>query len=317
MTERQKQLYDLIKQYPFITLKELSILMNLSEKQTYQRILKLDDLGYRLLRKYYETGDIAYALAGKYSKFNQLHIYTDPNNKFYRAIFLGDTHLMHETENKKVLKSAFAYARQYNIHNIFHLGDMFVQTDLKSSFDEIVNYTIKNYPYDKNITTFFVPGNHEYDCLKNSSLNIKSFLKRKRYDIVSLNYQNTRVFLKNDFITIRHPINGLQEKKNNGICFTGHHHNNNIMENDDTLMINVPACSNANLKSLPGILDVNFEFNEDGLINGISSSTLVYHEKLIKVSNFSKSFTPYREKSKDRENLEVPKIYTKKGFIEI
>ena len=311
MTERQTELFNLINKYPDITLKELAILMHLSEKQTYQRILQLDKMGYKIRPKYYETGDIGYMFLRHYGVPNKLNIYTDPNNRSFRALFTGDTHYGHETENLIVTEAMFDYAIKNDIHTICHTGDIFVQKYLKDNTEDYLNYVCKKYPYDKSITTFIVHGNHEYDGYYHNALDSKQFIKNKRYDIVSLGYQTAKIVIKNDVITLHHPISLLTKSNINGICFRGHSHASFIHETEENLIINVPACSNANRQSLPGILDVTLHFADNGLINQINSTTLMYTSSLIKVHEFKKEINIKVKSDNYAKNEEIPKHYVK------
>lgn len=306
------ELFNLINQYPEITLKELARQLHLSEKQTYQRIKKLDNQGYSIRTKYYETGDISYRLFRHCSPDQKLNIYTNPKHRTFRALFLGDTHYTHPTENKAAVENAFDYAIQNNIHIIFHMGDFYVHTDWNKSVEESINYACMKYPYNPSITTFLLPGNHEYDGMYHGALNIQNVLKNKRYDVVPLRYQNDKIVIKNDVITLRHPVAQLIEAQPKGICFSGHYHKSQVIEEKEKLTIYVPACSNANKQALPGILDVTFHFTDNGLIHKIASTTLIHTTHFIKVHQYEKEIMLGNKNVSNRKNEDTPKIYIKK-----
>ena len=170
---------------------------------------------------------------------------------------------------------------------------------------------LKSYPFDPGIINFSILGNHDRDFF-NGGLDLKQLLNKKRFDIKTLGYESAFIKVKNDEISLIHPLNGERGKKlrNGKIIFRGHSHVPRFRTSDKTenLIFYVPTCSNMFYYEYeyPGIYDVIFKFGKIGIITEIHINSYIYIDRLVKVGCHSHDFlTPeqydtikYEEKPK-------------------
>ncbi len=229
MTDKQRELLSLIKYQA--TIESLSDELNLSTKQLYQRILKLQNSGYEIHRKDFATGDVQFDLSSSPTEEDAAKaIYTSPSSSELRALVISDTHLGNTLQSLDAINEAYNYCIQNNIHVIFNCGDLFNGLcnskhgkSVNDNYEEQLAYAIKDYPFDSKIINYVVLGNHDADYQK-GYIDIKKALMSKRYDIFPVGYNEATIKVKNDGIKLVHPNGYEPPKYNKKIIFRGHSH---------------------------------------------------------------------------------------------
>ena len=302
MTSKQKELFELLKQE--VTLLDLANHFNLTPKQAYNRVQTLKNQGYNIYRKDFSTGDIQFSIINPLvGDTNENILYTLPNTNFLRVIVLSDAHIGNSLQRLDVLDEVYNYCIKNNIHTIFNCGDLLNGLlgkswgiVIKKDYEKQINMFLKSYPFDPSIINFSILGNHDRDFF-NGGLDLRQLLNKKRFDIKTLDYENAFIKVKNDEIRLIHPIENKFNffANNSKIIFRGHSHASDIKTNENPggFCAFVPTCSDILLKdgySFPGIYDVKFIFNKNGLITEIHIGLFIYVDKFVKVGEVSHIF---------------------------
>lgn len=322
MSNIQKELLELLKQQA--TIDDLSNWFSLSQKQIYQRILKLKNKGHNILRKDFVSGEVQFELTNKIiDDANEKILYTLPGTDSLRVIVSSDTHLGNVKQNIEALNGEYDYAAKNDIHVILGCGDMLDgffspnhKTSIYNSYDEQFKKALKTYPFDPYIINYNVLGNHDKDYLNNNYVDIRKAILNKRYDIFPISYKNAIIKIKNDEIKLFHPNDACGYKLDNNIVFRGHSHIGKFVDSENSnqkgTYVYVPTLSNMQ-NGIPSMYDVEFLFNKVGIIKEINISTLVFvNGKFIKVSEYlHKIFPRLLKEGSIIENEETPKVLKK------
>lgn len=270
MSDLNIKILELIRENKSIN--EIQEILKIGPKKLMIQLRTIASEGYFINKQINSDGNIILKLKTDFvrQKFN---INLDDKEEL-RVIFISDLHLGRKKDRLDYLDAVYNYAIKNNIGIIINLGDVVEnvyhlpesQLAMKT-IEEQIDYVIKNYPFDKNISNIILYGNHDLYSLTNYGLNIGKVIENNRYDLLALAYNQGSIFMKNDTIFLSHGGN-IDYSKNQKIIFNGHSHKmmNNIL--CDKIVIDVPALSDAvpsnyDYNPLKGFLDVNFEFNKD------------------------------------------------------
>lgn len=212
MSESTLKLIELIKQKK--TANEIAQELNISNKQLFNRLLQLKNLGFDFKRKYYYSGDIVYSFYNDISisqPSNSVDIITSPEDQEIEAVVISDLHLGSVDERVDLLNKVYDYCVKNNIHTILNAGDiidgmMGPNQKLHNNIFEQIEYAIKKYPFDKNILNYAVLGNHDFNALYRSGKDLALVLQNYRHDIIPVGYGTAEINIKNDKIVLRHPL---------------------------------------------------------------------------------------------------------------
>lgn len=264
MSDIMKEIIRLINEDK--TLNEISQTTNLSPKEIANYLLMIKNRGYEFNRMYYSDGNIRYKQNHNYNNISNNGIILT-NSTSLHALAISDTHIGSNKERLDLLNEAYNYAVKNNINIIFHCGDILDNSkEEKINREDRVEYLLKNYPYDKNIITFAVLGNHDLGPLTEMGQDIKKLINNYRHDIKVLNYLSGVLNISEDQITLYHPFNGnsfvskYHEKAS--LFLQGHSHLYQVKVNENNkLCINVPSLSDILVyeESYPSMLDLEIE----------------------------------------------------------
>jgi len=272
MNEINLKIIELIKENKGI--KEISSILNMSEKQLFVRIKQIINYGYKLNSMYYYNGDISYNLSKTYKNDNKNNIRIELCEKEFRCIAISDMHIGNKDSDIDLLKKVYEYAANNNINIIFNCGDLIegVHTTDKRSIDDIykqIDYLIKKYPYDKNINNFMILGNHDFHSLHYDGLDLCKKINNSRYDLIPIGFGQGVVNLKEDKLALNHELSLINMPKLDEsvkVVLVGHGH---MMKTKlyDRLLLCLPSLSyvspDKTKEIIPGFMDLSISFDRD------------------------------------------------------
>ncbi len=312
MTEINNKIYDLL--ITGYTINEIADMLNLSPKQIHQRIIKMKNQGYLLTQEIYSDGEIKYIqnLYLPEIKTNTTNLKLTTNS--FKAMLISDLHFGNEKQNITYLNKIYDLCVKENINIIINAGDIIDGPSSKgkqiiTDINKQIKYTIKNYPYDRNILNLICFGNHDYDALQKTGRDIKLTLENARPDFIGLGYAFGIINLGNDQIIVSHKTTGLPfHPVTNKIILSGHHHKLAFTEKADSFLVNIPTLSNLCFNEkhkLPGAIIMDLSLNKEGFIKNGYFESLLINKKIYTIGENSFEFAfPYEETKE--ENIKIP-----------
>lgn len=282
------------------SINEISETLNLTNKELYYYLTILKNKGFEFKRKYYYTGDIVYLpcnTVNEQDKQNSVNIYTSEEDKEFKALLISDLHLCNNLERINYLDIIFNYCRKENI-NIIICGGDFIDGLLTGSGKKKINsgieqieYAIKKYPFDKNILTFTILGNHDISILEKTGQDLSKALNNYRHDIIPIGYGKGVINVKSDSIILRHKLTSSYKVPNPEIIppalvIQGHSHGTKIkMTHTDLCMITIPTCSDIMTQEfVPGAIKMTLYFNKGIFETGLFEELIFDNNKLKRVN---------------------------------
>lgn len=259
MLEIEDKLIKLLKEGS--TFSKLKTKTGLCSSELVKKMNTLKNKGYIIDREFNDQV-VKFIISDKLIDVLQDNIRINMDNKF-TFLVLADTHIGNVNENMSLVKKIYKYAEEHNIRYVFHLGDMVEGTSLKESKDlrikrntveDQIDYVTRNYPKSDFINTLYILGNHDNRWL-NEGIDIATIIDKRRYDMHFLGYKNSRVVVGNYQILLHHPfaierdhkydkeVKDLYPNSRFDLILRGHTHHNSIYMNEDNgIIVNVPAC---------------------------------------------------------------------------
>lgn len=288
MSEQTIKLIQLIKDGK--SCNEICTILNISNKQLFNNLTNLRNKGIIYKRKYYSDGNIIYrpilSINGLNNEYKSVDnaIITQPSENKFKCIAISDLHFGNELERLDLLDRVYNYCIKSGIHIILCCGDMvdgaFTKGEqrIQSVYEQIEHF-IKHYPFDKNILTFAVGGDHDHSCLYKEAQDLCEIVKSYRHDIILGSYNNSYVYIKNDSIHMYHYVSGgTLICKDSPISLHGHTHKytTKIYERE-LLEVTVPSLSDIN-ESFPTALELDFNF-EKGYMKDVTIRQILFSDK--------------------------------------
>lgn len=288
MTEKTAKLIQLINEGK--TCNEICRYLNISNKQLFNYLTLLRNKGLLFQRYYCSNGVIYYKpistrnqLKSYYSDYED-SIITQNKDKEFRCLVISDLHFGNKLERLDLLDRAYNYCIKNDIHIILCCGDMIDGTIgisekyIPDIYNQIEHF-IKDYPFDKNILTFAVGGDHDFDGIRKGFQDIVEAANNYRHDIIIRAYNNRIVNIKNDCIHLFHRNNnGKVIEHTASISLHGHAHKYIAdLLDEKILRIIVPSLSDIN-DSLPTAIDLKLEF-EKGYIHYATLNQIYFADK--------------------------------------
>lgn len=274
MTEIDKQIIKFLDENKGI--KEITNILNISEKQFYISIKRLINYGYQLKPSYNYNSDIYYKIVkDEYEdEKNKISIKVSNSINPFRCLVISDTHIGNVDSDMTLLNKVYEYATKENISVILNCGDLIegaYSTDrknLKNAYDQL-NYFVKNHPYDKNIRVYTILGNHDYHSLHYDGLSVSKFINNARYDIIPIGNGKGIVNIKNDNILLEHELSIIDNPEvttKSNLILVGHGH---MMKTKyyDKLYLLIPTLSyvspDKTKELLPGFVDLKINLKHN------------------------------------------------------
>ncbi len=289
----KKQLLELIDRKK--NNKEICETLNISTGQLYSLLLDLKNNGIMLSRKYYSDGSLKYKPIYTFFDLKKASLFetdktiiTDSKENEIKLLAISDLHFGNELERIDLINRAFNYCTKKNINIILCGGDLidgtFSRSNQKiSNLQEQIEYFIKNYPYDKNILTFSVAGDHDISAFTHESLCLIEKCNNYRHDIIIGGYNNAVINIKNDQILLHHHIDAGNTRISTApIILHGHIHRYKTYIKDNALNVILPSLSNIN-QPMPTALELKISFNK-GFFDVVGIKQIYFGEKDIVIS---------------------------------
>ena len=279
MTEKQQQLLKLINDDS-----ELNVIkekLNLSDKQLIRMLQTLKNNGLNICSKFNDDGLHRLAISKEISTSTTIEAKGDINLKL---LAISDTHLISKYEDMKAIDKAYDYAARNNIKYVLHAGDLIdgVGDNIKS-LNKKVDEMLKQYPSDKNITTFLILGNHDSKPIKKLGYNIENKILGSRLDLIPLGIDYGKININNSVISLYHKEKPRKYKEPSALILKGHSHIYKEEEvyvhrsNKSSLILNLPSLSNIRIDNYYTTLQKGFvALNLEG-VNYISKVNLSFY----------------------------------------
>lgn len=269
---------------------ELCEILNISQHELCKRLKLLRDRGFSYKQKYYSDGTIKYKINNKLSNEinSSRNIITAPHENDIKVLIISDLHFGNELDRLDLVDRAFDYCINNDINIIFCLGDLIDGTHTKGTqkikdITSQIEFLINKYPYEKNILTFTILGDHDYDAVKDSGIDIIKVCENLRHDIIIPGYCNGDVQIKNDSIHLYHSIRSSRYRNNGSLIdLHGHSHKYCSKFENGMLKIAVPSLSNI-INEVPSVLELNVSFNK-GYFNEVLVKQILFLDKDVVIS---------------------------------
>ena len=294
---------------------ELCNILDIDMKILQNELKKLKEINYLFSKQFYSNGKIKYQRIKNITRYfdnenskQKLNLITDKNEKDLKLLVISDLHFGNTLERIDLVDRAFNYAKKEGINVILCGGDFIDGSFTKGSqhindLDSQIEYFIQKYPYDKDIITLGVAGNHDFCVVSKESKDFIKIVEEARSDIIIGGYNNAKYNIKNDKIHLYHHINGGNLVRFNApIIFHGHLHKYITKQEKNTLDITIPSLSDIN-SSLPSALEVNLSFKK-GYIEETQIKQIFFGTKDIILNEELFSFNIINKIQNDKINNE-------------
>ncbi len=299
---------------------ELCNALNIDRKQLHELLLDLKINGVSTVNTYFSDGSIKYRCLQHLSALKTSYntdkiIITDSKEDILRVLIISDLHMGNILERIDLINKAFDYCIKRGINIILCGGDMIDGTYSRTeqripNIYEQIEYFLENYPYDKNILTFSVAGDHEVSALRDKGINIIEICKNNRHDIIYGGFNNMVVNIKNDKLLLTHYVlGGTQRRTDAPIILNGHYHEYSLIKRDDVLYMKLPTLSDIHKEYLNAV-EMELYFKQ-GLIEStiirnvhLGEQDEIMHESQITLrDNIQNQSLLNVEQFKDKEQL--------------
>lgn len=287
LTSKEIELLQLLQQRDY-TYNELLYELKCGKERLNKYFNDIYLFGLTPHRKYYSDGRIKIISPqngnmklNKNVSSNETPIITFPHETMLKVLLISDIHLGCAAECVGVLDKVYDYAAKKGIHLIFGCGDLLDGEETNSAqkfrigrgknknIFEQVDYFIRNYPYDKNILTFAVLGDHEKLSTEKNAIDIQRAINNARSDIIVGGYDDYKLLIRNEIIRLKHKKDKIV-KPFSRIDIYGHGHYfeshfTSLQDNrlEKKMIINTPTLSNINSGGkCPSMLEMDLYFDK-------------------------------------------------------
>lgn len=263
------------------SLNEITNMLDITNKELYDKLQDLRNIGINTYKKYQYDGNINYGIIKNFS-LNKIHnpeikIVIPKEKRYFKAIVLSDLHIGSKKERLDLLEQVYDYCIKNDINIILNCGDLVdgLYHISKASIDmayEEINKMLENHPFDKNILNFICLGNHDMYFLERFGINVRNIIQANRHDLIPISYGLGGIKIKKDLLFLSHKLSNKNPDmyETDKIIFEGHSHYTNfyLNEKNNNKLFKVPSLSDIQRNaSMPSFYEICFEFNENGLFN--------------------------------------------------
>ena len=287
---------------------EICDTLHISNRQLYNNLTNIKNKGFLFSRKYTSNGDILYQTTNFIPEENLTNS-IKLDDTYMKVLVISDLHFGNSDERLDRVKRVFDYCAKNNIHIIFCCGDFLDGTFSRGlqniyKFYEQVDYFIKNYPFDKNILTFGVGGDHDLSGITDCGQNFLEAIYNYRHDCIIPGFSNAIVNIKDTNILLHHHTQKGKVVENMNIYFFGHSHKyDSVMEKNGQIKIKVPSLSDINVQPfnvLPTALETEFIY-EKGDLHLLRLKQIYFGDKDYILNQIGYEFPINKNKKNDDE----------------
>ena len=274
-------------------------------------------------RNYTSEGDIIYKQENTIPEEDNTSV-LKLDDSYLKILVISDLHFGNSKDRLDRIDRAFNYCLKNNIHIIFCCGDLLDGTYSQviqniPEFYEQVDYFIKKYPFDKNILTFGVGGDHDLSGITDKGQNFLEAIYNYRHDCIIPSFCNAIIKIKDASILLHHHIQKGKIPGNYFINFFGHSHKYDVnIEKNGRMVVKVPSLSDINVQTydlLPFAIEAELIY-EKGKLSIIRMGQIYFGDKdymLNKVtyeipSNKKKKFEDVDENIQETDGQFVKKL---------
>lgn len=281
------------------TLNEINSILGLSNKQLFIKLTMLKNSGYLFDRHYSYDGNISYSISNPFeNKTNYVQVETGDNLQTIRALLTSDPHLGNIHDTVKCLDGMMEYCVKKDIHLIFNSGDFFEgiyrnkNNSKHKTAQEQLSYGLKVYPYDKNVLTITIFGNHDATIWSEYGIDVKTFLEERRHDIIPIGYGDGEALIGSYKFSLQHPIlkNNTPKINPEMINLRGHSHKFKIVSSSNALLIYVPTiskvCTVSNPNPIPSMIDMTLKIKNGKIYDEYFQQLLFIDDKPTPIGEF-------------------------------
>lgn len=325
MSDLTNKIIELIKQNKSVN--EICEITNLSNKQLFNIISIIGNSGYLFDKKYYYDGDIVYTLRNKILNSinnNSVGIITYEGTNNITFILISDLHFGSKFERIDLMNVIYDYAIKNDINLIVIGGDLIDGTfgsdkKYENTYDQI-KHLLNDYPFDKNILSFAVLGDHDYSSLKENGQDLSRILQSYRQDIIPLGYQQGRIRVKKDSFLINHKFSQTQndigikslDQIDDGLIIRGHFHEKlSIDKKGKQLVVTLPPLCDLNKGIMPSFSEMTIFFIDNKINKVEIKHNIIVDNKVNQVSYITSDIVP-SDNFYDNSLIEKVKVKTKR-----
>lgn len=281
------------------SLNEITNMLDITNKELYDKLQDLRNIGINTYKKYQYDGNINYGIIKNFN-LNKIpkpetKIVTNKTQLNFKAIVISDLHIGSKKERLDLLEQVYNYCIKNNIHIILNCGDLIDglyhinNATIDMAYDEITRM-LEKHPFDKNISNFICLGNHDMYFLEKFGINVRNIIQGNRHDLVPISYGLGAIKVKKDLIFLSHKLSNKNPEiyEPNKIIFEGHSHYTNfhLTNKENDKLFKVPSLCDIQINnSSPSFYEINFEFNEDGLFNVGQIKLLTFKKEKFVITN--------------------------------
>ena len=252
--------------------------LNLSRNKLHYYLRIIKDSGFQFSITHDINGEIKFDfdptkllfLSNGITTFN---VQVPSSNSEVKVLAISDLHFGNELERRDAVDAMFEYCIKNGIHVILCCGDIVDGTFSRGNQTipdamKQLEYFIKNYPYDKNIVTLAVLGDHDFSVLRDYSYDPIQIIRKNRSDIAIGGYNYSLVRMRNEKILLHHYIDAHlpTPQTSHNLILRGHFHEYSARIENGTLHINVPSLSSI-ITNIPSALELELKFKNNFLNN--------------------------------------------------
>lgn len=224
---------------------------------------------------------------------------------------VSDTHMGSKHFAKGALETFYDYAIDQGVTTFYHVGDLTdgwytnrptsIFDQYAVGFQQQLDDVVENYPYRKDVVTYFLGGNHDFTHTRNGGAVLGEVVSHYRDDMIYLGHNFAKVYLAaNTTLSMIHPVDGsaqslslkLQqiidrnEKRKGDILVVGHYHKTCQIYYKHTYGFLVPSfeyqtgfMEDNNLTSDVGGLILTIKVDKDGYPISVKSELVMFNER--------------------------------------
>ena len=259
----------------------------------------LENMGFNIKRKANTMGNIGFILDSD-NKRKDFELLYDEDE--FKVIIISDLHIGGAEDGLKYINDVYKYAKDNNIHVIFNIGDLFhgvnykVKDNAASLFLNQLKKFNELYPFDKDVITFLILGNHDYVLFQSLGIDVSKCIN-DRTDFINLGYGLGKIRIGNDLLLLEHDLIFTEQPERDEhakYIFRGHSHKYESVGNQITVPALQDAQFYANVTSV-GFSEVTFKIENDS-IKRCDVKQFDFKDGIRLINNFSYSKTSYKTK---------------------